>query len=77
VTEGKNPSSFYGRSYLETEMGCTGGATRMVNNVAFQNTARFVSEFVADSSRMSGNIAPTVLDVGCGRGWVVKNPVRS
>ncbi len=65
----KNPNYFYNEGYLRSEMGCTGGSTRWENNAAFQNAASFAADFLDQQNMRHGK----VLEVGCGRGWLVYN----
>ena len=63
----KNPRKLYGVGYLKSVMAGTGGGTRWENNGAFKNAAAFTANLMTNIS------ARTMLDVGCGRGWVVYN----
>ena len=69
MEEKKNPPEFYGREYLHRLMGNTGRTkTRWENNGAFANAALFVQSLIKQAGSST-----RVLDVGCGRGWVVHN----
>jgi len=69
----KNKSEFYDEDYLKgnkiAKMSLGGGAfkERWDNNGAFYNTAIVVSKI------MQNEKLDSVLDVGCGRGWVVRH----
>jgi SAM-dependent methyltransferase len=63
----KNPRKTYGIEYLRSIMAGTGGGTRWENNAAFKNAASFTANLM---TRVG---ARKMLDVGCGRGWVVFN----
>jgi SAM-dependent methyltransferase len=65
----KNPSSFYGTEYLNRSLKWAGGKTRWEDNGAFYNAALFAKAFLAGE----GITRATTLDVGCGRGWVVRH----
>ena len=64
----KNPESFYGLNYLNKVKGDTGGKTRFEDNGSNLQAALFVK-------RLMGTLAISgrVLDVGCGRGFVVRH----
>jgi SAM-dependent methyltransferase len=64
----KNPPEFYGEDYLKSEMGDTGGMTRWEDHGAFHNSAHFIARLQLAYKDIS-----RVLDVGCGRGFVVKH----
>jgi len=68
----KNPPEFYGVEYLHRVMGGTGGKTRWEDNGAFYNTALFCRALLERYGR-SELFENRILDVGCGRGWVVRH----
>lgn len=63
----KNPPEFYGQTYLRGPM--ASAENRWDDNGAFANYACFLSNLATEANIES----PRILDVGCGRGWVVKH----
>lgn len=75
----KNPPEFYDLEYLQNiSLRWAGGSTRWDDNGSFYNAAQFVQEFVrrhiaALHRTIRQTPYPSVLEVGCGRGWVVQH----
>ena len=65
----KNPSSFYGKEYLDIEIGGAGGAKRKEDNGAYYQAGVFMKRFLD----YVGIENPRTLDVGCGLGYVVRH----
>lgn len=65
----KNPSEFYDLDYLKTPIRWAGGATRYEDNGSFYQAARFIDSFLAEQRAVN----PSIVDVGCGRGFVVSH----
>lgn len=65
----KNKSEFYGKNYLENNMriGVDEYAPRMEDNGTFYSTAIMIKEILEEYNLR------TILDVGCGRGFVVRH----
>jgi SAM-dependent methyltransferase len=65
----KNPPEFYGKDYLDIEIGGAGGAKRKEDNGAYYQAGVFMKRFLDHA----GIETPRTLDVGCGLGYVVRH----
>lgn len=65
----KNPSEFYDLNYLKTPLRWAGGATRFDDNGTFYQAAHFIDDFLKAQKAVN----PVIVDVGCGRGFVVRH----
>jgi len=69
VQEKKHGPEFYGKKYLQKEMGDTGGSRRIEDNGAFFSGAVFIKSFLERNEVKN----PKTLDVGCGLGYMVRH----